>query len=106
MIFEKSIPWLENFFDLGGEKHPAKFLIMPSGPHWKLRGIPPNLEERMKVRVPLPEEWAGKSDEELHAASGIEGAIFCHKGRFISIWETKEDAMRAYEYIKKKGALG
>ena len=34
-------------------------------------------------------------EEELKKVSGIKGAIFCHKGRFISIWETKEDALKA-----------
>jgi len=95
LIFEESLPWMENFFELGGELHPAQFVIMPSGGHWKLRGIPPSLNERMKVRRPLPEQWAGLRDEELRKLTGIRGAIFCHKGRFISIWETKEDALKA-----------
>ncbi|MBU6383426.1 MAG: MYG1 family protein [Verrucomicrobia bacterium] len=95
LVFDKSLPWLENFFDLGGELHPAQFVIMPSGDHWKLRGIPPTLADRMKVRKPLPEPWAGLHEQELKKISGIEGAVFCHKGRFISIWETKEDALKA-----------
>jgi uncharacterized UPF0160 family protein len=95
LIFDESIPWIDNFFEAGGEVHPAEFVIMPSGSHWKLRGIPPSLSERMKVRRPLPEAWAGLHEEDLKKASGIEGAIFCHKGRFISIWETKEDALKA-----------
>jgi len=99
LFFEEPIPWLESFFDLGGEQHPAKFVIMPSGGHWKLRGIPPNNEERMKVRIPLPAEWAGLRDEELQKVSGIPGAIFCHKGRFISVWLTKEDAFQALNTI-------
>lgn len=99
LLFEKGIPWLEIFFDMNGENHPAQFVIMPSGTHWKLRGIPPNLEERMKVRVPLPEDWAGHLEEDLRLISGIKGAIFCHKGRFISVWETKEDALTALEYV-------
>lgn len=103
MVFDESIPWMENFFDLGGEFHPAQFVIMPSGGHWKLRGIPPNLNERMKVRKPLPESWAGLHEEELKRASGIGGAIFCHKGRFISIWQTKEDALHALNIAMKKG---
>lgn len=102
LIFEEAMPWLESFFELGGESHPALFLIMPSGDHWKLRGIPPTLEERMKVRVPLPQEWAGLLDVELKKASGIPGAIFCHKGRFVSVWETKEDAMKALELVLSK----
>lgn len=102
LFFEKAMPWLDVFFDMGGERHPAQFVIMPSGTYWKLRGIPPNTKERMKVRVPLPEAWAGLMDEELKKATGIPGAIFCHKGRFISVWETKDDALKALNLILKK----
>lgn len=102
LIFDASIPWIDNFFDLGGEVHPAQFVIMPSGSHWKLRGIPPSIHERMKVRRPLPEAWAGLLEEELKKVSGIPGAIFCHKGRFISIWATKEDAIKALHISLKK----
>jgi len=102
ILFEESIPWMENFFDMGGEVHPAQFVIMPAGKHWKLRGIPPSLAERMKVRKPLPENWAGLHEEELQKVSGIKGAVFCHKGRFISIWKTKEDAIHAL-HIAMKG---
>ena len=102
LIFDHALPWMENFFELGGELHPAKFVIMPAGKHWKLRGIPPSLSERMKVRTPLPEKWAGLHEEDLREVSGISGAIFCHKGRFISIWETKEDAIKALHIAMKK----
>lgn len=103
MIFDVSIPWMENFFELGGEVHPAQFVIMPSGNHWKLRGIPPSLHDRMKVRCPLPEKWAGLLEADLKKVSGISGAVFCHKGRFISIWETKDDALRALHIALQKG---
>ncbi|MCB1148567.1 MAG: MYG1 family protein [Chlamydiia bacterium] len=99
LIFDKSLPWQELFFDMGGEEHPALFVVMPSGDHWKLRGIPPSMADRMAVRLPLPEEWAGLHDEDLQKASGIKGAIFCHKGRFISVWETREDALKALGVI-------
>lgn len=102
LMFDKSIPWLDIFFEMEGSKHPANFVIMPSGQHWKLRGIPPTLEEKMKVRHPLPEEWAGLIGDDLKRASGIDGAIFCHKGRFISVWETKEDALTAWEQITSR----
>lgn len=102
LMFDRGVPWLEIFFELEGARHPAKFLIMPSGKHWKLRGIPPTLDEKMKVRFPLPQEWAGLLTEDLRKISGIPGAIFCHKGRFISVWETREDAMKALEYTLRK----
>jgi uncharacterized UPF0160 family protein len=99
LYFEEAMPWMDCFFDMGGEMHPALFVIMPSGSHWKLRGIPPTLEEKMKVRLPLPQGWAGLLDDDLKRVSGIPGAIFCHKGRFISVWETREDALKALEYV-------
>ncbi len=99
LLFEKSMPWMDSFFELGGEEHPAFFVIMPSGDHWKLRGIPPTFDDKMNVRLHLPKKWGGLLEEDLREASGIEGAIFCHKGRFISIWKTKEDALQALQYI-------
>jgi uncharacterized UPF0160 family protein len=102
LIFDIPIPWMDTFFEQDGAHHPAKFVIMPSGKYWKLRGIPPTADDKMRVRQPLPEEWAGMLDQELKRLSGIEGAIFCHKGRFISVWATKEDALRAWEKISKK----
>ncbi|MDB6081256.1 MAG: hypothetical protein JWO53_528 [Chlamydiia bacterium] len=100
LIFNEPIPWMDTFFEQDGEHHPARFVIMPSGEkHWKLRGIPPTGDEKMKVRMPLPEEWAGLLDKELKRISGIQGALFCHKGRFISVWETKQDALQALEKV-------
>lgn len=99
LFFDKPLPWFEPFFELGGENHPAQFLIMPSGPHWKLRGIPPSKEDRMAVRTKLPQKWGGLLADELQKVSGIEGAVFCHKGLFISVWKTKEAAIAALEKI-------
>lgn len=101
LVFDEPLPWMENFFELGGESHSAQFVVMPSGTHWKLRGVPPSMSERMRVRHLLPEEWAGLHEEELRQVTGIAGAIFCHKGRFISIWETKEDALDALKLVMR-----
>lgn len=105
LMFEQSIPWLDSFFELEGIQHPAKFVIMPAANHWKLRGIPPSLEDRMNVRIPLPLEWAGLLEEDLKKVSGIPGAVFCHKGRFTSVWETKEDAIKALKYTLNKSGI-
>lgn len=102
LIFDKPIPWLESFFELGGENSPALFVVMPSQNHWKLRAIPPTFERRMEVRKPLPEAWAGLHEEELIKVTKIEGSVFCHKGRFISIWKTKEDAIKALNIVLGK----
>ncbi|NGX44152.1 MAG: hypothetical protein K1060chlam3_00316 [Candidatus Anoxychlamydiales bacterium] len=105
LLFEESIPWLDAFFELGGEAHKALFVVMPTQSHYKLRAIPPDTNSRMKVRFPLPLEWAGLHDKDLQKVSKIDGAIFCHKGRFISIWKTKEDAIKALKYVFKKAGI-
>jgi uncharacterized UPF0160 family protein len=106
LIFDEPIAWIESFFELQGEAHPALFVIMPTDNNvWKLRGIPPSYKNRMQVRCALPREWAGLQGEELQKVSHLEGAVFCHKGRFISIWKTKEDALKALEYVLKKAGI-
>jgi uncharacterized UPF0160 family protein len=105
MIFDTAVPWMESFFEMGGETHPAEFVIMPTGSHWKLRGIPPNMADRMNVRRPLPESWAGLRDADLQKVCGVPGAVFCHKGRFISIWQTKEDALKALHIVLQRKGL-
>lgn len=99
LLFEQNLPWMESFFELGGNNHQALFVVMPSGKHWKLRGIPPSSQQKMKVRHPLPKEWAGLLEKDLQQVSKIPGAIFCHKGRFISVWKTKEDAFEALKVM-------
>ena len=97
LIFDRHLPWIDPFFEMGGERHPGKFIVMPINDQWKLRGIPPTNDDRMRVRVPLPLSWAGLMGDELSTVSGIPDAIFCHKGRFISMWKTKQAALAAVE---------
>jgi uncharacterized UPF0160 family protein len=102
LLFDEPMPWQENFFELGGVNHPALFVVMPAEKHWKLRGIPPSPANKMEVRFPQPKQWAGLRDKELEEVSGISGAIFCHKGLFISVWETKEAALKALDLILRE----
>jgi uncharacterized UPF0160 family protein len=95
LVFDEMVPWLENFFELGGEKHPAKYVVMPVPNGWKLRVVPKNYEERMGARRDLPKEWGGLSDQEFELKCGIKGGKFCHKGLFIAIFSTKEGAIEA-----------
>jgi len=105
LFFDHPISWLESFFALNGSEHTALFVMMQSKGHWKLRGIPPDYEHRMQVRLPLPESWAGLLGEDLKKASGISGAVFCHKGRFTSVWETKQSAVKALKTILEMNGL-
>ena len=74
---------------------------MPAGKHWKLRGIPPNMEERMKVRHPLPEAWAGLLDAELKAASGIRAPSSATKGALSRCGKQRDDAFKALRKVNR-----
>jgi len=86
----QAMPWHETFFSTD-RSH--QFVIFKGGEgDWRLQCIPPTMEESFKQKTPLPEAWAGLRDTTLEKVSGVAGATFCHKGRFIA-GATSEDAV-------------
>lgn len=67
--------------------------------HW-MAAVVPVQERSFQNRVIFPEAWAGLAHEELEAISGIEGAIFCHKERYIFVAETKKAALKAAHHAR------
>jgi uncharacterized UPF0160 family protein len=85
----QAMPWHDTFFTAGNRTQ--QFVIFKGGEgDWRLQCIPPTLEESFKQRTPLPETWAGLRGVDLEAASGVRGAVFCHKGRFIAGSSTQD----------------
>ena len=70
------------------------FVIFPSN-----RGgyciQPQKREYSLNYKCSFPLAWLGLENEELEAASGIAGAVFCHKGGFLMTTETLEEAVQA-----------
>ena len=70
------------------------FVIFPSN-----RGgyciQPQKREYSLNYTCSFPSAWLGLENEELEAASGIAGAVFCHKGGFLMTTETLEEAVQA-----------
>lgn len=48
-------------------------------------------------RKSLPESWAGKNGRDLEQVTGVEGAVFCHNGRFIAVAKTREGILKMAE---------
>lgn len=95
MELDRSLSWKDLYFSNGGAQHPTEFVLHPGlDGRWRVIAIPPQLESFDK-KVPFPEAWAGLKDEELEAATGVEGALFCHKNRFIAVFKTREAALKA-----------
>jgi uncharacterized UPF0160 family protein len=55
----------------------------------------PTAERGFQDRAIFPEAWAGLVDDELVTVSGITGAVFCHKERYIFVAKTKDAALEA-----------
>lgn len=91
------VRWKPAYYRLGGETHPTEFVVAP-GPDgsWRAFAIPPRLGS-FAQKVPLPEAWAGLVDEELEAVTGVAGARFCHKNRFIMVFNTKAGLFEALQ---------
>ncbi|NRP19589.1 hypothetical protein LPJGGPFB_02846 [Ensifer adhaerens] len=72
------------------------FVVHPRDKDWTLTGIR-RADEGFELRADLPAAWAGLTNEALEAACGVEGATFCHNGRFIAAARTREAALAMAE---------
>lgn len=89
------LPWTPV---LASSTSAAQFVVfLGDNDTWFVQCVPPSPDKLMEKRRPFPEGWAGLRAEALEAASGISGAVFCHVGRFLSGWKTREAALKAAE---------
>jgi uncharacterized UPF0160 family protein len=82
LVLDRSYPWARLLNSIDREKQ-ILFVVFPREGEFLLqtvRGSGGSLGNRKS----LPAAWAGKRDQELNEAIGIDDAIFCHTGRFIA----------------------
>jgi uncharacterized UPF0160 family protein len=72
------------------------FVVHPREKDWCVTGIRRG-DDGFQLRADLPAAWAGLTNGELEAASGVSGASFCHNGRFIAAARTREAALAMAE---------
>ncbi|MBN9675584.1 MYG1 family protein [Salipiger bermudensis] len=73
------------------------FVVTPRGAgEWTLGGIRKH-EQGFEQRADLPAAWAGLSGAELEQVSGVPGAKFCHKARFIAAASSREAIIKMAE---------
>ena len=56
---------------------------------WGMQAVPVS-PDSFENRQDLPASWAGCTGAELEAASGVDGAIFCHSSRFYASASSRE----------------
>lgn len=94
LIFDDEVDYLRPLLELGDTE--TLYVVMPRGPNWYISAVNKGLDN-FELRSPLPQEWAGLNGAVLEKVSGIEGAIFCHKGCFAAANKTKEGAIAMIE---------
>lgn len=91
---DRHYKWKRVYFELGGAEHPTDYLLFPDGDSARIVAIPPSRDSFAQKR-PLPESWAGLVDEALSKVVGVPGCRFCHKNRFIAVFDSLETAEAA-----------
>ncbi|EGD46583.1 metal-dependent protein hydrolase [Ruminiclostridium papyrosolvens DSM 2782] len=82
LILDNSYPWERTLKEIDINKD-VLFVIYPKEEGFYIQTVREYGEVR-RDRKRLPEEWAGKREEELGSIIGIKDAIFCHSSRFIA----------------------
>lgn len=97
---DKFMPYEESIYTLDTEKQ-IYFVVFPSNRGGYAAKTIYNSSDDHISRVDFPEEWAGHG-KELAQISGVEGATFCHLGRFIVSATTKEAIIKLVEIAISK----
>ncbi len=91
IVLEKYTPWKKTVHALSEQ---ALYMVYPSqSGQWMIQTVPVE-PGSFEDRKSLPKPWAGLSDAELQAETGIEDAMFCHNGLFIAGTASFESTMK------------
>jgi uncharacterized UPF0160 family protein len=71
------------------------FIIYPRATdnYWGVKAVRVD-PKTFNNRKDFPKPWGGLKNEELQSASGVEDAVFCHRGLFLAIAKSKEGAIK------------
>ena len=98
VTLDRCYDWVRQVVAYNAE-HPDRkvlFVIFPASGEYDLQAVPAG-PDTFESEKSLPAAWAGKRNGELAAATGIEGAVFCHITRFLAVFHTLEEARAASE---------
>jgi len=94
IVLEKYTPWKKTVHILSSE---ALYMVYPShSGQWILQTVPVE-PGSFEDRKSLPKAWAGLSDEDFQAKTGLDDAVFCHNRLFIAGTKSFETTMKLAE---------
>lgn len=74
---------------------PEPLLVIHKGSHdnhWSIKAMREG-DKTFKTRINFPSSWGGLHGQELARISGVDDAVFCHRGLFIAVTDSKEGAI-------------
>ena len=96
VVLSRRAPW-KNFIQGTG----IEFVVYPSDRGgYNAQGVPLALGTK-ELKIPFPQDWRGKSPEELPNISGIKTLTFCHNSGFLITAGTFEDVIKACKVAQK-----
>jgi uncharacterized UPF0160 family protein len=92
LVLEHDVPWKDAVFG-SFEYERLLYVVTPDAQtKWHVTAVP-DCAGSFNNRKSLPSAWAGLDGEELDAVVGMEGCVFCHRGRFVAGHKTKVGAI-------------
>ena len=92
LVLDDDVPWKESLLD-APEYQQVLYVVSPdTQAKWHVNTVP-DYPGSFNNRKSLPLAWAGLDAEELDGVVGLEGCVFCHRGRFVAGHKTKDGAM-------------
>lgn len=102
LVLPKGVP-LEAVIERAEADH-VLFVVRPRRKDWSINGVPVE-KGSFTLRRELPAHWAGLEGKALQAASGVEGALFAHKGRFMATARDRESILALAEIAIREPEL-
>ena len=96
LVLERGMPWKTV---VHGHALPVLLAVSPaSNGNWMLDTVPPE-PGSFAQKLPLPQAWAGLTDAELAAVSGVPDAVFVHLRRFVGAARRRDGALALAEKV-------
>jgi len=90
----ESFNWEVPASKLSEYPEPLYFIMFKKKPEeWQVIAVRKN-KKAFDLRKSLPEKWGGLSGKELEEVTGVPGALFCHRGKFMCVANSKEAAIK------------
>jgi len=90
IILDKKLPWDEVVMNYKNLLYVIQY--NEENDNWSIYAVRKSLNS-FEVRKPFPSKWGGEEGSALEQITGVKGAMFCHKGLFLTVAKTKNSAI-------------